>query len=185
MRIFWKYFKKIFETFTENFLKNYSEIFPIFFCCFLKSTSLFPLDISKIASTFSQTVSQSHQQNILKNSENLLKIFLNFFSIISSISKNGYRYVTQRRNVTSAARDEVTRCKKFLQCVTSVPNIVPFHENFIIFEFFEPKNLCTYTYNFFSIYVYVHLKRFHFWGFSLGDTAIFPKLGPKYCFCVF
>ncbi len=33
--------------------------------------------------------------------------------------------------------------------------------------------------------VYKHLRRSHFWGFSYGDTAIFPKLGRKYCFCNF
>ncbi len=35
-----------------------------------------------------------------------------------------------------------------------------------------------------SIYAYVNLKRSHFWGFNLGDTAIFPKLGQKYHFFI-
>ncbi len=34
-------------------------------------------------------------------------------------------------------------------------------------------------------YVYMNLKRSHFWGFSFGDTAVFPKLGQKYGFAIF
>ncbi len=36
--------------------------------------------------------------------------------------------------------------------VTAVRNIVPFHKNFIIFEFFRPKSLYLYTYKFFTVY---------------------------------
>ncbi len=34
-------------------------------------------------------------------------------------------------------------------------------------------------------FVYIHLKRSHFWDFSFGDTAIFPNLGRKYRFAIF
>ncbi len=34
-------------------------------------------------------------------------------------------------------------------------------------------------------YVYIRLKRSHFWGYSFGDTAIFLKLGQKNSFLQF
>ncbi len=53
----------------------------------------------------------------------------------------------------------------------SVRNVVPFHENFIIFEFSGPKNPYA--------YVYVHIERAHLVDLSFGDTAIFVKNGEK------
>ncbi len=35
------------------------------------------------------------------------------------------------------------------------------------------------------IYLYIYLKRSYFWGFSFGDTVIFPKLGENISFALF
>ncbi len=47
--------------------------------------------------------------------------------------KGGYRHVTS--SCKSAVHGDVTKCKILLRNVTAMRNIVPFHENFIIFKF--------------------------------------------------
>ncbi len=58
---------------------------------------------------------------------------------------------------------------------TSIRNIVLFHENFIIFEFFGPKNLYPYTYKFFCVRIF--LKNWYMYGlFSITKTINFKMI---------